>query len=183
MKETGNIRRNVWVKSWTNYLVTLKNVADVGCLGLEREGWRGRGRGGNKRSRKHDHTCWWLMSFRLVRCHLHGWFVGFWSFQIKAPTFDIFRWNWRQNVPYENIEVKCLESGLTANHHKVFCTLSSATYDIQWQWKEKNVVVIIVKIKTTEIIRSIWIQNTNECKSCYLHRNVASIHILVKIQE
>ena len=103
--------------------------------------------GGNKGSRKHDHTCWWLMSFRVVRCHLHGWFVGFWSFQIKAPTFDIFRWNWRQNVPYENIEVKCLESGLTANHHKVFCTLSSATCDIQWQWKEKNVVVIIIKIK------------------------------------
>ena len=48
MEEIGNIRRNARVKSWTNYLVTLENVAEVGSLGLERRGWRGRGRGGNK---------------------------------------------------------------------------------------------------------------------------------------
>lgn len=62
MEEIGNIRRNARVKSWTNYLVTLENVAEVGSLGLERGGWRGRGRGGNKGSRKYHHTCWWLMS-------------------------------------------------------------------------------------------------------------------------
>lgn len=60
MEEIGNIRRNVWVKSWTSYLIILENVADVGSL-VWRGGWRGRGR-----EEIRDPETWSHMSIRVV---------------------------------------------------------------------------------------------------------------------
>ena len=69
---------------------------------------------------------WWTAG---VICMADLW--DFEVFKLKPLPLTSLGETEGKMFPHENIEVICLESGLIVNHHKVFCTLSLATCDIQ----------------------------------------------------
>lgn len=137
--------------------------------------------------RKHEHICFWLMNNLVISWTLDHICMAdlqnFWVCKKRPLSTDIFRWKWRGNGPI----IKTFKWNLSVRPNNQ-SALSPPLHNMGlWQHvaysnsKGKNVCVIITKMKTMEIIRSIWIQNASEYKSCYLNWNVALLQILVKI--
>lgn len=95
--------------------------------------------------------CWWVRILVHGQMHLHGWFAVS-VFEMEGSSLGIFNWNQKENVLLTSskyIRIKCLESGLISHH-------CSPLYAVTHNDREgKNVFVIIIKMKTMEIIRSI----------------------------
>lgn len=165
-------------------LAPLGNSVDGRHLGLERPDYRewGKDESGIQNTWIQILVAKRIPGLVVFGCHLHGWVAEFLSF-LRPPALTSLGETEEKCSPLKHWN-KTTWLSLVTNHHILLCT--SWVFDNMSHMtgkEKKNASVIIIKMKTMEIIRSIWIQNTNECKSWYLHRNVATLQISVKIQK